>query len=217
MAAQAIIHRHAVGPFFKNGYIVGCPDTSQAIYIDPGDEAPELLHRLSQEELSLSAIVNTHAHVDHICGVQRVREVREVPIYLHKEDEFLYQNLEEQAGWFGLECSAAPPVDRYLEEGHSLQVGELTFQVYHTPGHSPGSVSLEVGEHVFCGDVIFAGSIGRTDLPGGSMETLLATIREKILPLGDEKVLHPGHGPDTRVGEERRSNPFLVGNPSAGY
>ena len=213
MAAQAIIHQHAVEPFFKNGYIVGCADTAEAIYIDPGDEAPELLGRINQEELSLFAIVNTHAHLDHICGVQRVREAWDVPIYLHEEDEFLYRNLEKQAGWFGLQCSAAPPVDRHLEEGHQLQVGRLTFQVYHTPGHSPGSVSLEVDEHIFCGDLIFAGSIGRTDLPGGSLETLLSSIREKILPLGDEKILHPGHGPDTRVGEERRTNPYLTGSP----
>ncbi len=206
-----LIERHAVEPFFKNGYIVSCSETLQGIYLDPGDEAPQLLQRVEEMSVQLVAIVNTHAHIDHISGVGLVKGKWDVPIYLHPEDETIYQNLPIQAERFGLQYPPAPPIDHYLEEGQELQVGHLGLKVYHTPGHSPGSVSLEVEEHVFCGDVIFAGSIGRTDLPGGHYETLMESIHRKVLPLGDEKILYPGHGPETTIGREKqqRFNPFV--------
>lgn len=212
MADDAIIiERRAVEPFLKNGYILACAETKQGVYIDPGDEAPQLLQWLTGTPIQLVAIVNTHAHMDHICGIGRVKQEWDVPIYLHRDDRFLYERLQEQAQWFGLTYSPAPALNDYLEEGKSFSVGRLHVQVHHTPGHSPGGVCLEVGEHIFCGDLIFAGSIGRTDLPGGDYETLIRSIQEKIFPLGDEKILHPGHGPDTTVGRERTTNPFLVG------
>ena len=205
------IEKKAVEPFFKNGYILFCQKTSETIYIDPGEEAAELLRRVRSRNLKLISIVNTHAHVDHICGVGDVKKEWDVPVYLHPEDQPLYDALPDQAKWFGLDYLPAPTVDLPLGEGQEIEVGELRVKIHHTPGHSPGGVSLEVGAHVFCGDTIFAGSIGRTDLPGGSHATLINSIQQKILPLGDTKILHPGHGPDTTIGEERRTNPFLTG------
>lgn len=207
-----LIDQHAVEPFLKNGYVLACPRTRQAIYIDPGEEAPVLLERIQAHKLQLIAIVNTHAHIDHICGIQAVKERSDVPIYLHEQDEPLYNALPAQGEWFGLSYPPAPPVDAHLVENEDLEVGDLKVSVHHTPGHSPGSVCLEVDRHVFCGDLIFAGSVGRTDLPGGSHEILIESIRKKLLPLGDEKILHPGHGPETTIGRERKTNPFLTGS-----
>lgn len=204
-----LIEVRAVEPFLKNGYVVACPATRHAACIDPGDEAPQLLEAIDALELEVISILNTHAHMDHICGVGAVKERWDVPIYLHPEDEFLYNALSEQANWFGMHYDPAPPVDYYLDPSQQLGVGDLTIRVRHTPGHSPGSVTLLVEEHAFCGDVIFAGSIGRTDLPKASHEQLLQTIRDVILPLGDDCVLHPGHGPESTVGRERLTNPFL--------
>lgn len=205
-----IIECRAVGPFMKNGYLLACPNSRKAIYIDPGDEADQVLELVQEHDLELVAVVNTHAHLDHICGIGRVREVWDVPIYLHPEDLEIYDRLPEQAQWFGLEYQAAPPVDCHLSVSEPVELGDLEIQVHHTPGHSPGHVCLEVGRHVFCGDTVFTGAIGRTDLPRGSYEVLMRSIREVILPLGDEKILYPGHGPTTTIGAERLSNPFLV-------
>jgi hydroxyacylglutathione hydrolase len=204
-----IIYERAVDPFMKNGYLVVCRQTKEAVYIDPGDEVPKLLESAGKNGARVSAIANTHAHLDHISGVRAVKEKFDVPIYLHPADEELYNRLSQQAAWFGLNYLPAPPVDRFYNDGDLLRVGALEFQVHHTPGHSPGSVCLELGNHVFCGDLIFLDSIGRTDLPGGSYDTLIRSIREKLLPLGDDKILHCGHGPDTTIGRERRENPFL--------
>lgn len=206
------IEKDAVEPFFKNGYILFCQKTLEAIYIDPGEEVAELLRRIRSRSLDLIAIVNTHAHVDHICGIGDVKKEWDVPVYLHPEDQPMYDALPDQAKWFGFDYPPAPAVDLPLLEGQVVQVGELRVKIHHTPGHSPGSVSLEVGDHVFCGDAIFAGSIGRTDLPGGSHAILINSIQQKIVPLGDTKILHPGHGPDTTIDQERRTNPFLTGS-----
>lgn len=205
-----IIEQEAVEPFLKNGYLLACRKTRQGIYIDPGDEAPLLLPKVQELNIELTAIVNTHAHIDHISGIGLVKEQWDVPIYLHPEDAPLYDNLTTQAQRFGLDYPPAPPLDHQLQEGEDLQVGDLTLKIYHTPGHSPGSVCLEVGDHVFCGDVIFAGSIGRTDLWGGSYEILMDSIHRKVVPLGEHKILHSGHGPDTTIGHEVRTNPFLT-------
>lgn len=208
---EPIIESHAVEPFFKNGYLVACPVSRQGIYIDPGDEAPELLERAESQGINLIAIVNTHAHMDHICGINTVKQAWDVPIHLHPEDRPLYDRLPQQGQWVGVQYEPPPPVDHDLKEGDRMPVGSLLIQVFHTPGHSPGHVCLEVGRHIFCGDTVFAGSIGRTDLPGGSMEVLMQSIREKILTRGDDKILYPGHGPVTTVGREKATNPFLLG------
>ena len=205
------IESDAVGPFFKNGYILSCPDTRNAIYIDPGDEASRLLARIRERRLNLIAVVLTHAHVDHITGVGQVVEEWGTPIYLHAEDRAIYDALPEWGYWFGLTCDPAPPPTDVLEDGQALTLDCLQILVHHTPGHSPGSVSLQVENHLFCGDTVFQNSIGRTDLPSSSYDVLIDTIQQRILPLGDDIVLYPGHGPVTTVGEERLHNPFLTG------
>lgn len=207
---EFILECGLVEPFMKNGYILGCPSNGQAAYIDPGDEVADLLAWVDTQGLEIVSILNTHGHMDHICGVGGVKERWDVPICLHPDDQFLYDSLPEQGEWFGFSYSKAPPVDCSLEAGQKLRVGDLVISVHHTPGHSPGSVCFETAGQVFCGDLIFAGSVGRTDLPGGSQSVLLESIRNRILPLGDGKVLHPGHGPATTVGQERLSNPFLT-------
>lgn len=212
-STEFIIEQKAVEPFMKNGYVLGCPSTGRAAYIDPGDEAEQCLAWIDAEGLELVSILSTHGHMDHICGVGTVKEKWDVPVYLHPEDRFLYDALPEQGQWFGFSYTPAPIPDRQLEAGQKIPVGDLTLRVHHTPGHSPGSVCFETHGQIFCGDLIFAGSIGRTDLPGGSQAVLLESIRTQILPRGDEKVLHPGHGPATTIGRERLTNPFLA-NPN---
>jgi glyoxylase-like metal-dependent hydrolase (beta-lactamase superfamily II) len=206
-----VIEQRAVPPFMKNGYVVACADTGEAVYIDPGDEAPDLLSWISEHRVRLVAVALTHAHLDHISGVRDVKARHTAPVYLHPNDAPLYEALSKQAAWFGLEYPSAPPVDRLYRDRDVLQIGSLSFVVHHTPGHSPGGVCLQLDAHVFCGDTLFAGSIGRTDLPGGSYRNLLASIRDRLLTLDDDTVLHCGHGPDTTVGEEKESNPFLTG------
>jgi glyoxylase-like metal-dependent hydrolase (beta-lactamase superfamily II) len=157
------------------------------------------------------AVVLTHAHVDHITGVGKVVEEWGTPVYLHPQDRSIYDALPEWGYWFGLTCDPAPPPTHVLKDGQTLSLDCLQIRVHHTPGHSPGSVSLQLDNHLFSGDTVFQGSIGRTDLPSASYDVLIETIRNRILPLGDDVVLYPGHGPVTTVGEERLHNPFLTG------
>ncbi len=205
------IDSRAAEPFYKNGYLVGSPDSGKVVYIDPGDEANEMLELVSSRRVQLVAILLTHAHVDHISGIAGVRERHEAPIYLHPEDHHLYESLPTQARFFGFEYGPPPSVDESLSDHQILELAGVEFKVHFTPGHSPGHVCFEAGQHIFSGDVVFQGSIGRTDLPGGSYEVLMQSIQERVLPLGDDRILYPGHGPQTTIGQERRTNPFLAG------
>lgn len=199
------------GAFAENCYILVDRDARDAVMVDPGEEADRFLHRLATERVTLQAVWLTHSHADHILGTARVVEATGVPLYLHPEDRPLYDALPQQSAWLGLEPSVPPPPDRQLTHGMQLRLGGLTFEVRHVPGHSPGHVAFVGHGAAVVGDALFAGSIGRTDLPGGDTETLLASIRDQLLTLPDETVVYPGHGPATTIGQERRTNPFLTG------
>jgi hydroxyacylglutathione hydrolase len=219
-----IIEELTVTAFQQHTRILGCEKTRQAICIDPGDEAERIVETLERHGLNLQAIALTHAHLDHVGGVAALKKLKpEAKINLHKGDEFMYAGLPEQPGWIGIPRSqwaalgfafeTPPPVDEYWLDGQTYEVGELQFKVLHCPGHTPGHVVLyePTERKVFVGDVLFAGSIGRTDLPGGSMEQLLDSIKNKLLTLPDDVTVYSGHGPLTSIGEERLMNPFLTG------
>lgn len=220
-----IIEQITVTAFQQHTRILGCETTKRAICIDPGDEAERIVEVLDSHGLTLQAITLTHAHLDHVGGVAALKKLKpEAKIILHKGDEFMYVGLPEQPAWIGvprsqwarmgMEFEQPPPIDEYWTDGQKYAVGTLEFDVIHCPGHTPGHVVLfEAKERkVFVGDVLFAGSIGRTDLPGGSTEQLLDAIKNKLLTIGDDVEVFSGHGPTTTIGEERLTNPFLTGN-----
>ncbi len=203
------IRRLSLGPFQSNCYLVAA-DPGPTVVIDPGAEPDRILAALGEDAEPPEAILLTHAHVDHVGAVAALRRAFDAPIYLHPDDRELYLRAADQAAAFGLRVEPPPPPDHELVHGDELRFGSLRFSVRHVPGHSPGGVVL-VGEGVaFVGDCVFAGSIGRTDLPGGGTATLLAGIRAQILSLPPQTVLHPGHGPETTVAREAASNPFLT-------
>jgi glyoxylase-like metal-dependent hydrolase (beta-lactamase superfamily II) len=201
------------GPFAENSYFLFDAGSREAVAIDPGAEPERLLEVIREQRLKVRRILCTHAHIDHVAAVPEVKAATGAPWYLHAADRFLLDGLAEQAAYFGLRAPGVPPPDGGLAEGDVIHLGpgEVPIRVFETPGHSPGSVSLAVGGAVvFGGDVLFAGSIGRTDLPGGDHETLLRSIRERLLVLPDATTIYPGHGPPTTIGRERRTNPFLA-------
>ena len=210
-----IIESQASGPFMKNGFIVACEDTREAVYIDPGDEVQSLLAFIEGHALTVRHILLTHAHVDHVTGVAAAKRALGVPVRLHRDDLFLYERAVESGRLFGLRVEPQPPIDEYYTTGQVIVFGNYEVRPFHTPGHSPGGVCLQIGKRgargldLFVGDTLFAGSIGRTDLPGGDYQTLIASIRTVLFAFGDEAVVHPGHGPDTTIGQERQTNPFL--------
>jgi glyoxylase-like metal-dependent hydrolase (beta-lactamase superfamily II) len=212
-----LIESQAVGPFYKNGFVVACPETREAVLIDPGDEVGALLDYAARERLAIRHILLTHAHVDHVTGVPLAKKRLGVPVHLHADDEFLYARAVEQGAMFGLHVDPLPPIDAHYTPKQVIPFGRLEVRPHHTPGHCPGGVCLqvgasgEVGRDLFVGDTLFAGSIGRTDLPGGDYDTLITTIRTVLFGFGDDARVYPGHGPNTTIGQERRTNPFLIG------
>lgn len=203
-------------PFYKNGYVVACERTRHAIVIDPGDDVSEQLAVVKRDGVSVTMILLTHAHLDHVTGVGAAKGALGVPVWLHSDDLFLYERAAEQGRMFGLHVNPQPKPDRFYVAGESLTFGDYVVDIRHTPGHCPGGVCLAIGQagqdgrELFVGDTLFAGSIGRTDLPGGDLETLLASIRNELFVYPDSTLVHSGHGPDTTIGEERRTNPFLA-------
>lgn len=212
-----ILEIAAAPPFFKNGFVLGCEATKQGVVIDPGDEVASLLAFVEREQLRVTAILLTHAHVDHVSGVARAKRALGAPVYLHPDDLFLYDRARAHGALFGLDVEAPPPVDVFYDGGEPIAFGEYDVFVHHTPGHCPGGVCLQVGRRgergldLFVGDTLFAGSIGRTDLPGGDYDTLLRSITRVLYSFGDDARVYPGHGPATTIGDERRTNPFLTG------
>jgi len=199
------------GQFAENCWLVADPRTREAVMVDPGEESDTFLAELDRQQWSLRAIWLTHAHIDHILGVAAVKRATGAAVYLHPDDRPLYDALPDQGTWFGIRADRPPPPDQALAAGQRLTVGGLEFTVRHTPGHSPGSVSFLGHGTIFGGDVLFNGSIGRTDLPGGDFATLMRSLQRDFLSLPDSTVVRSGHGPETTVGVERLTNPFLTG------
>lgn len=199
------------GQFLENTYLVIDAAARACAVVDPGEEAGLILHKLAAEGVEAVAIWVTHAHLDHVLGVPRLQREIGCPVFLHPADRPLYDHVPEQAEAFGMRADPLPPPDRTFAHGDVATVGGLRFAVRHTPGHSPGSVCLVGHGAVFCGDVLFSGSIGRTDLMGGDFETLIQSIERELLVLPDATIVYSGHGPETTVGQERRTNPFLTG------
>jgi hydroxyacylglutathione hydrolase len=199
------------GQFVENCYLVADTGTREAVIIDPGEESARFLAELKARGWSLQAIWLTHAHIDHIMGVGAVHRATGAPIHLHPLDRPIYDALPQFGSWMGMRLEPAPPPEFELVAGQVLRVGTIDFTVKFTPGHSPGSVSFHGRGMIFGGDVLFNGSVGRTDLPGGDSETLMSTIQSEFLSLPDSTVVHSGHGPDTTIGVERLTNPFLTG------
>lgn len=205
-----IFEHLVVGPIACNCYIVGDPETKEAVVIDPGDQPGDILAAVERHGLRLVAAVATHAHFDHVLAADAIRERTGVPFYLHAGDMPILEAMQERGLHFlGIELPPPPEVDRHYADGDEIVAGSVKLGVIHTPGHSPGSVSLVApGEALFSGDTLFAGSIGRTDLPGGDYEQELASITERLFRLGDLPV-YPGHGRPTSIDREKVSNPFV--------
>jgi glyoxylase-like metal-dependent hydrolase (beta-lactamase superfamily II) len=199
------------GQYQENAYLVADPASGGAVLIDPGEEADRFLREIDERGWRLEAIWLTHAHVDHVMGVGAVKAATGVPVLLHPADRPLYDHAAEQAQWLGLKVDPLPVPDQDLAAGDTLTVGRFRFDVRHTPGHSPGHVCLIGDGIVFGGDVLFQGSVGRVDLPGGDAGALLASIREHLMTLPDDTVVYSGHGPPTTIGDERLHNPYVTG------
>ncbi len=225
---RPILELFTVPPFEVNVYLLGDETSRESIVVDPGGRSPEIAEIAEDRGLLVKAIVCTHAHIDHVSGAASLKELTGAPLWLHADGELALSSLEQQARLFGLPPIEVPEVDGHLVPGQAIEVGEMRLTVHETPGHAPGHITL-VGEEIevlgldladlpvagasshvaFCGDVIFRGSIGRTDLPGGDFHQLMRSIERVILPLPDDTVLLSGHGPATTVGDERRHNPFV--------
>ena len=200
-----------VGLLGCNCSIIGDEASREAIVIDPGDNIDEILALIERHGLTVKTIVITHAHIDHIGGAARLRSLTGAPIYMHEEDSFLSDQLDTQAAWLGVETPENPGIDRPAREGDTLRAGSLEATVLHTPGHTPGSISLLFASQnkLIAGDTLFRGSIGRTDLPGGDSAEIVKSIRGKLYQLPENVIVIPGHGEKTTIGNEKKTNPFV--------
>jgi hydroxyacylglutathione hydrolase len=205
-----ILRMLVVGPIQANCYILGCERTNLAAVIDPGGDVDKILIALAKDKLRCVYIINTHGHFDHSGDNKRLKEVTGAEIIIHRADASMITQQGTSGGAWGMKVDNSPPPDRLVKDGDIITFGDISLKVLHTPGHSPGGISLATDKVVFVGDTLFAGSIGRTDFPGGDERALLHNVREKIFTLGDDVIVYPGHGPETTVGREKRTNPFFA-------
>jgi len=204
-----IIRYITVGPVMTNCYVVGCEETRKGIVIDPGDEVDRILLEAAEAKLTIEHIINTHGHFDHVGGNSRLKAATGATLMIHPLDAPMLDAVADSAAAWGLRAENSPKPDRLLNEGDSVPFGNLTFKVLHTPGHTPGGISLFSDGHVFVGDTLFAGSVGRTDFPGGDFNVLKASIQEKLFALDDAVKVWPGHNQETTIAREKRMNPFV--------
>jgi hydroxyacylglutathione hydrolase len=201
-----------VGPLQCNCSVIGDETSHEAMVIDPGDDVHEVLDLIRKHNLQVKQIVITHAHIDHVGGAMKLRTATGAPILLNQNDYALLKMLDAQAAWIGMPSPGKVDIDRSVTTGETVSAGSLTADILHTPGHTEGSICLyfAADKKLIAGDTLFAGSIGRTDLPGGSMQKILHSLHHTVLALPDETLVVPGHGPLTTIGEERETNPFLT-------
>jgi glyoxylase-like metal-dependent hydrolase (beta-lactamase superfamily II) len=208
-----ILEKLTVGPFQENCYIIGDRESGIGALIDPGDEAARIAMAVEETGLDIGSIIVTHAHIDHVGAVAALTEEYACPVLMHAEAEPMLRELPTQAMMMGLRFGKVPEVDRHVEDEDVVEVGDLRLRSLYTPGHAPGHLAFYVEDEglILSGDALFAGSVGRVDLPGGSMEVLMQSIEERLLTLPDDTAVYSGHGPQTTIGNERTSNPFLQG------
>ncbi|MBI4468426.1 MAG: MBL fold metallo-hydrolase [Acidobacteria bacterium] len=204
-----MLESQPVGPFMMNSYVLGCERTREAVLIDPGYEPAVLDGMIRGHGLQVRHILCTHGHLDHVGAAAEVVELTGAPIWLHRDDLFLYEAMSDWASSFNMVVRPGPPIGHFVEDGEAISFGDYTLRAVHTPGHTPGGMTYLMDQKAFVGDTLFAGSVGRTDLPGGSWEQLMESIRHRLLPLADSTLVYCGHGPSTTIGKERRTNPFL--------
>jgi glyoxylase-like metal-dependent hydrolase (beta-lactamase superfamily II) len=204
-----IIRRFEVGPLMVNSYIIGCEQTGMGAIVDPGADGEMLVKAAVSLGLKIQQIINTHGHADHIAANDEVKKLTDAKIFIHPLDAQMLTDPQKNLSIYFGPAIVSPPAEGFLEEDAIHSLGELEFEILHIPGHSSGSVCLFLDRTALVGDVLFAGSIGRTDFPGGSYDLLIAGIKTKLFPLGDKVEIYPGHGPLSTIGRERRHNPFL--------
>lgn len=204
-----IIKELVVGPLMANCFIFGCAETKEAVVIDPGGDADRILLSLADSELKVKYIINTHGHFDHVSANGKMKDATGADILIHPLDAPMLGMLSSNAAIFGVSVENSPPCDQTIEEDDTVSFGKITLKVIHTPGHTPGGISLYTDGIVFVGDTLFAGSIGRTDFPGGDFNTLISSIKTKLFKMDDDVRVFSGHGPETSIGSEKRFNPFV--------
>ena len=210
MKFDVIVEKIVTGPFQENTFVVRSVESNQTLIIDPGDDEVRIIEFIRSKKLIPLAILNTHAHLDHIGAVSKLKESFNIPFYLHEDEKMILDHYEESCEMFGLLPKQKPKVDKWLKNHKSLTIKDFKVKIINTPGHTPGGVCYEIDNHIFVGDTIFKGSVGRTDLPGGNWDNLKKSLFQLIDTVNHEKIVHPGHGDDTTLKHELVSNPFLT-------